>query len=450
MWLRRLQRLLPHSSAQTSASAQMFRAIRKRLTLWYTGVLAVTLLLFGLALYVGERQALLGPVDDGLKVRAAQVAERCQASLQFPRPFGGPDFRDATLWACYGPTREPLGASGLAGMAPKFTDPSIVGAAWREGAAVDTIDGGSDLGSVRRYAHTLTDPAGNVLGAVVVGTPIGPQIDALNKLVALLLGLGALALLVAAVGGLFLANRALLPARLAYARQRDFIADASHELRTPLTMLRADAEVLLRGREHFHPDDVLLLQDVVTEAAHMGALADHMLDLARLDSENTEIERDVVDLAELARDVVRRVSPLAAEKGLTVGLEAEQAVMVIGDRLLLEQVVLVLVDNAIKYNRQGGEVAVRVSAQADEAVVEVRDTGIGIAPEHLPRLGERFYRVDKARSRDTGGAGLGVSIAQRIAARHGGALRLDSELGRGTSARLVLPLAKTRTGAPVS
>lgn len=445
-----LHRLVPRSSPATTSSAHMFHAIRRRLTLWYTGVLAVSLLLFGLALYVGERQALLGPVDDGLKASAAQLADRCQTALQLPHPFGGPDFRGSMLWACYGRSREPVGASGLVGFAPRFTDPSIVSAAWRGGAAVDTIDGGSDLGAVRRYAHTLTDPDGNVLGVVVVGTPVGSQIDALNKLVALLLALGVLALLVAAVGGLFLAHRALLPARLAYARQRDFIADASHELRTPLTMLRADAEVLLRGRGRFQPDDVLLLQDVVTEAAHMGALADHMLDLARLDSDHMEIERDVVDLAEMARDVVRRVGPLAAERGLTVGLEDEPGVLVVGDRLLLEQVALVLVDNAIKYNRQGGEVRVRVSARGDEAQLEVRDTGIGIAPEHLPRLGERFYRVDKARSRETGGAGLGVSIAQRIAARHGGELRLDSELGQGTRAQLLLPLAKFRRGAPIS
>jgi signal transduction histidine kinase len=207
-------------------------------------------------------------------------------------------------------------------------------------------------------------------------------------------------------------------------------------------MLRADAEVLLRGRGHLQADDVALLEDVVAEAAHMANLADTMLNLARLDAPGAQIEQDVVDLAGLATDVGRRVGPLAAERGVSVEVEAAPTVLVVGDRVMLEQAVLVLIDNAIKYNRPGGRVLVRVSAEGNRANLAVKDTGIGIASEHLPHLGERFYRVDKARSREAGGAGLGVSIAQSIASRHRGSLQYESEAGEGTTATLSLPLAR--------
>ncbi|MBV9282384.1 MAG: hypothetical protein JOZ41_20065 [Chloroflexi bacterium] len=352
--------------------------------------------------------------------------------------FGGPP---GQLVDCYDQNGAvlPSRAADLRG----FVNPTLAVAAMRQGPAFATIDTGDpQYGHVRVLYRALFAPDGSVVGAIEVGQSVEGELSTLHTLLVLLLGIGCLTLVLASFGGLFLANRALLPARLAYKRQRDFIADASHELRTPLTMLRADAEVLLRGRGHLQADDVALLEDVVAEAAHMANLADTMLNLARLDAQGAQIEQDVVDLAGLAAEVGRRVGPLAAERGVSVEVEAEPAVLVVGDRVMLEQAVLVLVDNAIKYNRPGGQVLVRVSAEGNRANLAVKDTGIGIASEHLPHLGERFYRVDKARSREAGGAGLGVSIAQSIASRHRGSLQYESEAGEGTTATLSLPLAR--------
>jgi signal transduction histidine kinase len=178
----------------------------------------------------------------------------------------------------------------------------------------------------------------------------------------------------------------------------------------------------------------------------MAELANTMLNLARLDAGSEHIEQEVVDLAAVAGEVARRVASLALEKELAIQVEGERPVLVVGDRLLLQQAALVLADNAIKYNRPAGHVLLRVTGQEDKAYLEVRDTGIGIAPEHVPHLGERFYRVDKARSREVGGAGLGLSIAQSIAAQHGGALEINSEPGQGTTATLVLPAARINQG----
>jgi signal transduction histidine kinase len=278
---------------------------------------------------------------------------------------------------------------------------------------------------------------------VQVGESVSTQEDVLGLLLVLLLVLGAATLVGAAVGGLLLADRALAPARLAFVRQQAFIGDASHELRTPLTLMRADAEVLLAGRDHMDPDDVMLLEDIVAEAGHMGTLANNMLTLARLDAGQFHMEREVVDLAAVATRVAQRARAFAQEKQVTLHVEEAGEALVIGDKSLLEQATLILLDNAIKYNRAGGSVTLRTSLVQGYACLEVSDTGIGIPAEHLSHLGERFYRVDKARSREAGGAGLGLSIARGIAASHGGALTLYSVAGQGATARLIVPALET-------
>jgi len=260
-------------------------------------------------------------------------------------------------------------------------------------------------------------------------------------LLKLLLGIGGVALLGAGVGGLFLANRALDPARRAWTNQQRFIADASHELRTPLTLLRADAEVLLRGRERLDDEDAALLEDIVVEANRMARLSNNLLTLARLDNTSLHREHEVVNLVELAQRGARRVQALAEQNGITLHVEDSDTPYVIGDPLLLEQALLVLLDNALKYSNAGGHVIVRAKAKDEQALLEVSDNGVGIDAEHLSHLGERFYRVDKARSREAGGTGLGLSIARSIALTHGGSLSFSSTLGQGTTVTLALPLA---------
>jgi signal transduction histidine kinase len=146
-----------------------------------------------------------------------------------------------------------------------------------------------------------------------------------------------------------------------------------------------------------------------------------------------------VNLADVALAGARRVQALADQVGVTIQVEQTGATYIIGDPMLLEQALLVLLDNAIKYNRRGGHVMVRTKVQDEQALLEVHDTGVGIAAEHLPHLGERFYRVDKARSRQAGGTGLGLSIAHSIAIAHGGRLVLASIPDEGTTVTLVLP-----------
>lgn len=417
----------------------LFRRIRWRLTMWYCAILAATLLILGIALYGEVRTNLLSPVDSSLR-SAAQ--SRAGAWVMFPDgPCHDRSGSDVLLAACFDPNGNILGLNGFAAQVPGFTERSVVAAALRSGSATDTIDI-RHLGGVERYSLRVYDPqTGNVVGVVEVGALIGDRLNALQTLLTYLLQFGLLGLACAAAGGLFLAGRSLLPARLAYVRQRDFISDASHELRTPLTLLRADADVLLRDRRNLQPDHVAILEDIVLEAAHMGSLANNMLDLARLDAGQEHIEEDVVDLSELALQIARRASHLATAGEISLQADVRDPVLVVGDQTLIERVALILLDNAIKYNGPPGEVWLRVRTEGTWAIFEVEDTGIGISPEHLPHLGERFFRVDKARSRTSGGAGLGVAIAQSIAIRLGGSLRLTSRQGQGTVASLYLPAA---------
>jgi signal transduction histidine kinase len=450
--LRPAPRSMPASRpSRSEPSAAMFTAIRRRLTLWYTLVLLAIWVLCGTLLYVGTRQALLGGASDTLTTSAAGVAQDWARDWQ-AQP-GSPchsNYSTVPYLACY-PTIGRTLVSGPAAAVPAFTDVALAQKALNSpgGSATDIIDGGNGLGAIQRYALVVPDPSGNgpPIGVVQVGVSIAGDLQALNTLLVQLFVFGAVALVAAWLGGLWLARRALEPARLSFARQQAFIADAAHELRTPLTLMRADAEVLLRGRQRLDPEDAALLDDIVAESAHMGRLTTNMLTLARLDAGTLHIEREIIDLSDVARGAAHRVQAIATEMGLRIesGSDAHASpVLVVADRALVDQAALILLDNAIKYNQPNGTVSIWAEVVGVEAKLIVRDSGPGIPPEHLARLGERFYRVDKARSREAGGAGLGISIARGIAASLGGRLDLASTPEIGTTAALSLPAAQAQ------
>jgi signal transduction histidine kinase len=445
----------------------MFRGVRLRLTLWYCSVLAVVLVLFGAALYVGVQQVLFRSTQDYLttqgleRTRQWQHEEISPCSSLSNSPFfrHGPydDERpiepDPNLMiACFDQNNALIGSSGQTSSA--FLSNSLAKRAWQTRQTVnDIVDSNGSTGHIYRCAQIITIRGSQQI-ILQVGTSVEVQEGTLHILLVLLLIMGALALIAAGLGGLFLAHRALEPTRQAFTQQQRFIADASHELRTPLTLLHADADVLLRGRKHLAEEDVVLLEDIVSEVNHMAMLTNRMLTLARLDAGDIDHHREheIVYLDQVTRTVVQRVKAFAEQKEITLKIESQDAPCVIGDSSLLEQAVLILIDNAIKYNREGGQVSLLTAVRDNDALIEVRDTGVGISSKHLPHLGERFYRVDKARSREAGGTGLGLSIAHGIAQTHGGTLTLTSVPGEGTTATLRLPQARstsTKKLAPI-
>jgi len=219
---------------------------------------------------------------------------------------------------------------------------------------------------------------------------------------------------------------------------RRFTGDASHELRTPLTAIRSVGEVALRdGGDPDACRDVVA--SMLEEADRLARLVDNLLTLTRYDSCWATLPREPVELTALAAEVVDCLRVLSDEKGLVLEVPDSQPITVTANRVTLRQALINLVDNAIRYTPEGGHVRVVVQEMGQMAAVEVADDGPGIAPEHRSKVFERFYRVDKARSSETGGTGLGLAVALRAAQVNGGTIDLETEEGHGSSFRILLP-----------
>jgi heavy metal sensor kinase len=221
-----------------------------------------------------------------------------------------------------------------------------------------------------------------------------------------------------------------------------FLADASHELRTPLTILQAELEAML-GDTRDEPEQREVAASALEEVERLRNIVESLFALSRLDAGEAMNRSDLFDLGELVASTADQMSLLALDKHISIRCETQEPLIVQGDRARLKQVAVNLLDNAIKYTPEGGEIRVRTAARNGTAVLEVADNGIGIPEGALPHLFERFYRVDKARSRQQGGAGLGLSIVKSICAAHSGRVEVQSKEGEGSSFRVELPLAKS-------
>ena len=235
----------------------------------------------------------------------------------------------------------------------------------------------------------------------------------------------------------------------AFQRVSQFTADASHELRTPVALMRTEAELALRkSRDEAEYKDSL--RHILTEAERTTALIEELLSLARADSGRETLNIHPTDLREILRGLagdwkqVATIRKLQFEEKITA-----PGPTVLGDETALRRVVNIILDNAFKYTPTPGTVELSLAQQENQAVVIVRDSGVGIALEEQSKIFERFYRVDKARSRDLGGAGLGLSIAQWIVQQHGGTIEVESTPGQGSTFRVKLPLAASPVQSPL-
>jgi signal transduction histidine kinase len=221
--------------------------------------------------------------------------------------------------------------------------------------------------------------------------------------------------------------------------RQDFVANVSHELRTPLTIVGGFAETL---QDPDIPPErrAEFAQTIYSNTQRMQRIVDELLDLSRIESGHWKPRPQNVRIAEVTAEIFARVSAAAAKKG--VGLETEFAPgtgTVHADRTALEQILLNLIENALRYTARGGSITVATAAARNGILLEVRDTGIGIPPEHLPRIFERFYRADSGRSREAGGTGLGLAIVKHLVEAHEGSVAADSVVGSGTMIKIFFP-----------
>jgi len=223
---------------------------------------------------------------------------------------------------------------------------------------------------------------------------------------------------------------------------KQFTADASHELKTPLTILKGEMEIALRGKgdpEHLKE----ALMSSLEEIDRMNYIVRNLLDLAKMDVEREALPKEIVELDAVLTERFEHFRRPALDSGVQLAILRNEHAVVLGDGVRLGQLLFNLIDNAVKYTPSGGRVELSLVKEEGKAVVRVKDTGVGIAAEDLPYIFDRFYRVDKARTRDVGGAGLGLSICKGIAESHGGTLEAESSTGSGTTFTAKLPLADT-------
>ena len=457
--------------------------LRVRFALWVAGLLLLTLAAFGGFVYVSLAQGLAASIDNSLQLSAAQALtavniENGQLNFLDDVPQGSlaVNLRER------GVTIRILNSAGqiMQGFGPFQTlpvEPSTLEAVRYGQSAFTTLYDPLEAEQVRFYTAPITENNA-LVGIVQVALPLGDVQETLNQLL-ISLAVGApLLTLVAALGGYALAARALAPidhitqtarqisvndlsarlnlpvtndevgrlaatfdsmlARLeiSFKREHQFTADASHELRTPLAAMQAILSVI-RAERRTPADYEQALTDLAEETDRLRALTEDLLQLARGDSQPvTAYER--VDLSVLLNDVVASLQPLAESKNLSLSSAIPDGLSLSGDTDKLIRLFVNLIDNAIKYTEAG---TVTLSAQADSASLHilVTDTGLGISPDHLPHIFDRFYRVDLARSRR--GAGLGLAIAQEIAHTHGGTIEVSSAFGSGSTFTIHLPIS---------
>ncbi len=426
----------------------MFGQARWRLTVWFAAVLALILIVICGAVFFTTRAALFDQVNDDLVARAERerqpLIQRLLQSVRGGRPARdieiGPAFTaGGFFYAVVAENGVVIGSTANSdpqGLADSATlSASIAGGP----TFVDTES--SEGEKLRVYVLPVGNPD-DPRFLLEVGRSTEPERQALRRLLFVLAGGGGAGALLALAGGFLLAGWALRPIETAMDRQRAFVADASHELRTPLSLIRANAEILKRERDKPVQSNIASVDDVIEETDRLSSLVGQMLTLATADAHEAARETTTLDLSALVADTVREMRLLAAPKQITLEVDAIAPAIVSGDALRLRELLTILLDNAIKYSGDGASVRVDVGSASGQALLEVSDNGPGIRPEDLPRIFDRFYRADKSRSREMGGAGLGLAIAKVIVDSHGGSISVESALSKGTTVRVELPLTR--------
>ncbi len=255
-------------------------------------------------------------------------------------------------------------------------------------------------------------------------------------------GLGSgivMALILSGIGGVWLTRQAMQPIEESFERLKQFTADASHELRSPLMVIKSNVSVALKYSDGMRPTDAEKFDAIASATHQMTHLTEDLLLLARTDKVAVP-DRQPVNLTQVLEQIVELYQPQAQTKQISLQAHLAQSAFVLGDSAQLIRLFINLIVNALHYTLERGKVEVKLNRTGQSLVVDVSDTGVGIAPEHLARVFDRFWRADQSRSHEDGGSGLGLAIAQSIAQSHGGTISVSSQVGVGTCFTVQLPL----------
>jgi signal transduction histidine kinase len=416
--------------------------LRLRLTAWYAGTLGLILLLLGGGLFLVVRAQISHGLDTSLRLATGELMRAARIREVESREARGAvvdavdelHIPDRSLYLL-----EPDGTP----VKPPVADSWI-----REAARRAAHQGSLDLEreargerTLRLHAERFTVPGSKPYVAAAVADVVELE----DQYAALIYAFGAAALaglFLVAFGGWLLVRKSTAPVERSMETMRRFMADAAHELRTPIAVVRGQAEVALqRSREPAVYEDAL--RRIEREAEGLGATVEDLLTLARADAGERQVERRRVYLDDLALDAASGARALADRHRVALEVGTFDEAVLLGDPALVRQLLMIVLDNAVKFTPAGGRVRLGVGAPEGQAEVVVEDTGIGIRDDQLPHIFERFYRGDPARARGNGaeGAGLGLAIARWIADVHAARIDVTSEPGRGTRVAIRFPAA---------
>jgi signal transduction histidine kinase len=415
--------------------------LRLRLTIWYVATFGLIIVLLGAGLFAVISYQLSQQLDASLKsatqelLRAARIREM-EATGARGRVIDAVDelnIPDRILYL--------LNIDGTP-IKPAKVDNWIRQAAkdaGRVGQITVQRDNPEDR-TLRLHAQRFKLASGSQLVAVAVADRVELE-DKYADLITAFVVIAFAALFLVAAGGFFLVRKSTAPIERSIEYMRRFMADAAHELRTPITILRTRAEVALQ-QPRKAANYVSALRAVEAEARRLGGIVDSLLVLARADTGERQIDKERIFLDDLAIDAAGAAQIVARQKNVEVTVDQFEEAPIQGDPTLVRQLIMIVLDNAVKFTDAGGQVHIRVSMREGVPTFSVEDTGIGIKQEELSRVFQRFFRGETARSR-TDGAGLGLSIASWIAREHGADISLSSEPGKGTNVVVTFPRVAT-------
>ena len=444
----RAVRVAQNVQQQTREKTAMFRGLRLRLLVYQLSIISAILAVFGGAVYSFLSYSIYDQLDKKLRTlaqSATPVHENVQAQ--------GEDYFnqvDEVPWRdIFNRDRQTLEWFDATGQSLTRRGSTEVYQRVRTGARTAKSLDGSRVRTftVSVFEDTDEDTATGRRPSLVGYVRASQSLEDIHQIQQQLLGgltLGGFsALVLAGIGGLWLTQRSLRPVETSYRRLRQFTADASHELRGPLTAIRMSVDVMQRHPERVHPKDVKKLGAIASATDQMSDLAEDLLLLARMDSGQSVIPRlrEAVELGQLLRELLVLREPAASAKDLSFMVCCPQPLPISGDSAQLHRLFANLLDNAIQYTLAGGRIMIILEQQRRSAWVKIQDTGIGIAPEDLPYIFDRFWRADPARNHRAGGSGLGLAIVQAIVQQHQGKISVTSTVGKGTSFQVVLPMS---------
>ncbi|MEH7305142.1 sensor histidine kinase [Neobacillus drentensis] len=256
-------------------------------------------------------------------------------------------------------------------------------------------------------------------------------------LLIMLIGMGV-GIICAVASGYFLAGRSLVPIKKAWQKQTEFVSDASHELRTPLAVIQAKTDLLFRAPNATIQEKIIDVSTISNESRRLSKLVTNLLTLARSDSDQIEVKKEVFQLDELLKEILQHYEEIALYQDKSLQLQEAEPVRFFADKARIHQLIVILLDNAMKYTKEGGEILLSCSLNHSSIFFKIKDTGIGIPENDIPKIFDRFYQSDKARTAAEG-TGLGLSIAKWIIEKHHGKTKVHSTLGKGTTIEIIFP-----------